>query len=153
MTVPCWPKSLQAGELVLGPIFDFSYSYSCRNKCPMILISFPLQLQVFSSTRQFGKLLKSCPFDMITIAFASISRVESETRRFGTPFSGTFFPGPFRRPIFRDLFPGPFRRPVFLDLLSRTFSETRFPEPFFPGPFSTKSYSYRKNWSPNLFTI
>ena len=67
----------------------------------MIQVSFPLQLQVFSSTRQFGKLLKSCPFDMITIAFGSISRGEAENHRFGASFGETFY----RRS--RPLFAGP----------------------------------------------
>ena len=71
----------------------------------MILIPFPLQLQFFSSTRQVEKLLKSCPFETTSIAFASISRVESEKRRFGTPFPRTFSPGPFLPgPFFRDHF-------------------------------------------------
>ena len=140
-----------------------------------------VSVTTFFSARHFGKLLKSCPFEMITIAFASISRAESENCSFGTPFSGTFFPGLVPGPLFRGLFPGPF--------FSRTFSITFFPGPFFPGPFfqgpyfgdlfsgtlfmgpfpgtltlfpgpfsrdpetnSAKSYSYRGNWSPNLFT-
>ena len=34
---------------------------------------------------------KSCPFDMITIAFCSISRGEAEKHGFGAPFPGPFF--------------------------------------------------------------
>ena len=36
------------------------------------------------------KRLKSCPFDIITIAFWSMSRIEPENRTFGDPFRGRF---------------------------------------------------------------
>ena len=56
---------------------------------PRKLLTCPAGQRIFLRAR---KRLKSCPFDMITIAFCSISRGQAENHGFGAPFGETFFP-------------------------------------------------------------